>query len=230
MSTEAVKVPKFRKVSRVVPWMLLNEYEERIPQVEALFLTTKEKPGILLKALTDYENMVSNNGFPQELKDLIYEKAKEYIPTASENDDIVQDFLHTVHNTDDKELAQKYLDLFAGKSSILVQYSKWNRTRLPTHLEDSINDPGELLTYATEIVKGRLPSHLEDVFHKDVDYAIQYAFEVIRGFAPVKLPDNLHNFIVMESFANPDNHYIKNYMNASENDPNKTGNYKDNYF
>jgi hypothetical protein len=69
-----------------------------------------------------------------------------------------------------------------------------------------------------------VPVAFADVFLKDVHSATAYAFEVIRGFAPVKLPDTLHNFVIMESFKNPNDYQIKIYMKASESDPNKTGN------
>jgi hypothetical protein len=87
-----------------------------------------------------------------------------------------------------------------------------------------MDDPRFCFTYSKEVLKGRLPSHLESVFFKDSYIASRYAFEVIRGFSSVRLPEELHNFMVMKSFEDPENKYVKSYIEASENDPSKTGN------
>ena len=237
MSEEAaVKIPKFRKTSRIASWMEKNEYEGRMPkEVENLFFTTKESATEILNSLTDYHDRI-DQFLPEELENLLYEKAKESIPNADESFSF--EFLNYLRNRSayeddnyderfsDESLSniQKYIDLYKGKSSQLVRWAVWTNKRLPAHLEDSISDPEELLTYSKEVLRGRLPSHLEDVFLKDVHTATQYAFDVIRGFAPVKLPDTLHNFVIMESFKNPNDHQIKTYMKASESDPNKIGN------
>jgi len=208
-----------------------NEYYERIPHVEDQFFTTNEEAHIVLEALIDYHGHVENR-FPDKLKDLVYIKAKEAIVPVDEDREFVHHFLRYCRNLlsagEDEDRVNKYLDLFAGKSARLVQWSFWSHERLPQHLEDTISDPSELLAYAVDVVKGRVPEHLESVFHNDIHYAVRYAFDVIRGFAPVKLPDHLHNAVVLESFKDPDDYDIKNYMKASESDPNKTGNYSDN--
>lgn len=226
---ETVKIPKFRKTGRIASWMDKNEYTFRMPEeIENLFFTTKEDAEEVLINLTEYHRQI-DEPLPENLENLLYEKAKETIPKAEENLSFVYDFLgycfRGVSCADNTESFQKYIDLYKGKSTHLVQWAKWTNKRLPTHLEDSIDDPQELLDYAKEVVKGRVPSHLEDVFFKDVHVATQYAFDVIRGFAPVKLPDALHNFVIMESYKNTDDYQIKTYMKASESDPNKTGNY-----
>jgi hypothetical protein len=228
MSEETVKIPKFRKTGRIASWMEKNEYEGRMPeQVEALFFNTKESAEEILINLTSYHCQIGS--LPENLENLLYEKAKECIPNAQESLSFVHDLLaycwhNLAHYGDTPEKAQKYIDLFKGKSAKLVQWALWTKTRLPDYLEDSIDDPSQLLDYAKEVVRGRVPSHLEDVFLKDVHSATEYAFEVIRGFAPVRLPDALHNFVIMESFKNPSDYQIKVYMKASESDPNKTGN------
>ena len=228
MSEETVKIPKFRKTSRIASWMEKNEHEGRMPeQVEALFYNTKESAEEILINLTCYHDRIDS--LPENLENLLYEKAKECIPNADENRAFVHDFLKycwygVANHGDTSEKAQKYIDLFKGKSARLVQWAIWTKSRLPDYLEDSISDPSQLLDYAKEVVRGRVPSHLEDVFLKDVHSATTYAFEVIRGFAPVKLPDALHNFVIMESFKDPNDYQIKIYMKASESDPNKTGN------
>jgi hypothetical protein len=204
-----------------------NEYDGRMPEeVENLFFNTKETAEEILTSLTEYHEHIGES-LPENLENLLYEKAKEAIPNAEQNFSFVHDFLRYCWNcvvNFEKKDAQKYIDLYKGKSTHLVQWANWTNKRLPDYLEDSIDDPSELLDYAKEVVRGRLPSHLEDVFIKDVHIATQYAFDVIRGFAPVKLPDALHSFVIMESFKNPDDHRIKTYMKASESDPNKTGN------
>ena len=220
---DAIKVPKFRKVSRIASWMEKNMYYDRIPQAEELFLKTNDDAHIVLSSLIDYQDKIDGD-LPKELQDLLYSKAKESIPPADENIDYLIKFFRYCHNNIHKDYINKYLDLFEGKSERLMQWAQWTNERLPTHLEDSISDPQILLQYAVEILKGRLPTHLEDVFHKDVHAATGYAFGVIRGFAPVRLPDNLHNFIIMESFKQPNDRYIKDYMRACESDPNKIGN------
>lgn len=226
---ETVKIPKFRKTGRIASWMDKNEYEGRMPEeIENLFFTTKEDAEEVLINLTEYRGQI-DQPLPEKLENLLYEKAKETIPKAEENLSFVHDFLRYCWNGicyggKDAEAVQKYIDLYKGKSSHLVQWAKWTNKRLPDYLEDSIDDPGDLLDYSKEVLRGRLPSHLEDVFFKDVHMATQYAFDVIRGFAPVKLPDALHNFVIMESYKNTDDYQIKTYMKASESDPNKTGN------
>lgn len=230
MSEETIKIPKFRKTSRIASWMEKNEYEGRMPEeVENLFFTSKESAEEIMISLVDYYYQLDKN-LPEKLENLLYEKAKEAIPNAeNENLSFMVEFLRFLKNRlwygDGVEVCQKYIDLYIGKSSALVDLAITTVKRLPSHLEDSISDPHSLLDYAREVLRGRLPSHLEDVFLKDVHVATQYAFEVIRGFAPVKLPDALHNFVIMESFKNPDDSRIKTYMKASESDPNKTGNW-----
>lgn len=241
MTEETAKIPKFRKTGRIARWMEKNEYEGRLPaEVENLFFTTKEEPWEVLVSLTNYHDRIDQN-LPENLENLLYEKAKQAIPNADQNLTFIHDFLaylrnrsvyedanYDEHFTDESlSMIQKYVDLYKGKSQRLVQWAKWTNKRLPAHLEDSIDDPREMLDYAKEVVRGRVPSHLEDVFFKDVGTATQYAFDVIRGFAPVKLPDALHNFVIMESYKNTDDYRIKTYMKASESDPNKTNNSED---
>lgn len=235
MSEETIKIPKFRKTGRIADWMEKNDYEERMPkEIEDLFFNSKEEPHIVLSSLIKYHHKIGLESVPQELEDLLYEKAKASIPNLESSNSIVWDFRSFVfdfrgysnHNAEGFNV-QRLVDLLKGKSEHLLQWAIWTDQRLPTHLEDSLDDPDCLLQYSKEVLKGRLPSHLEDVFHKDVHAATEYAFDVIRGFAPVKLPDALHNFVIMESFKTPNDQSIKNYMKASESDPNKIGNWSD---
>jgi hypothetical protein len=228
MSEETIKIPKFRKVGRIVSWMQKNEYCESIPQAEELFLNSNEDAVDILYALIGYHEQIGFDLSP-ELQNLLYVKAQEAIVPADEHMSHVSTFLRYCHNLQvEDDRVSKYLDLFAGKSEKLVRWAIWSGERLPKHLEDTIDSPYDLLRYATDVVRGRIPEHLENVFHKDIHVATQYAFDVIRGFAPCRLPDHLHNAVIMESFKDPDNYDIKNYMKASESDPNKTGNFSNN--
>jgi len=221
--SETIKIPRFRKVGRISTWMEKNEYSESNPEIEKLFFSTNEPAEDVLVALISYNDMVSD--MRQELKDLLYDKAVICIPPANQNLTYVQEYKAYCYRLwIDDTLEQKYIDLFKGKSGCLGDWAGMTDERLPDYLEDSIDDPDVLLDYSKRVLRGRLPSHLEDVFFKDVRVATEYAFEVIRGFAPVKLPDALHNFVIAESFRNPDDRRIKTYMKACESDPNKTGN------
>lgn len=223
------KIPKFRKSIRISKWMNDNGHHERIPEAEHLFFNTTESPREILKSLIAYSCMANywdsedKIPLPEELENLMHEKAKACIPeTESPYDPHVHELFHYCKRNPEK--AQKFIDLFEGKCGRLVQWAQFTKKRLPQHLEDSLSDPEELLTYAKEVIRGRLPEHLENVFFKDVHLATEYAFDVIRGFAPVRLPDALHNFVLMQSYAEPDDHSIKTYIKAAENNPNKTGN------
>lgn len=223
--SKTIKVPKFRKVVRIASWMQKNEYYESIPQAEELFLNSNEDAADILCALIRYHEQIEVDLSP-ELQNLLYVKAQTAIVPADEHMEYVNTFLRYCHNLQvEDDRVSRYLDLFAGKSEKLVRWAMWSGERLPKHLEDTIDSPYDLLRYATDVVRGRVPDHLENVFHKDISIATQYAFDVIRGFAPCKLPDHLHNAVIMESFKDPDNCYVKNYMKASESDPNKAGNF-----
>lgn len=228
MSEDTVKIPKFRKTLRVGDWMDKHEHYERLPkEIEQVFFKTKEGYAERVQGLVGYLLHIEGDK-PEELENLLYECAVKAIEMEEEqnrnsNAYYILDYC-TKRYQYSGVIEDRFVDLLKGASHQLFSWARTIQKRLPAHLEDSIDDPSVLLCYATEIVRGRLPSHLEQVFFKNVHVATRYAFDVIRGFAPVKLPDDLHTFVVMESYRNPNDYHIKTYIQASENDPNKSGN------
>lgn len=214
MSTETLKIPKFRTARRLVGWMEQNWHRLnpcRLPgdREEVFFKTKKESPQELAGLVAIYSNRVGK--LEPRLEELL--KA---------NKDSVIAYIQALRSREQK-VSQDLMDSLAGDSRNLYRLGKL-QGRLPQHLEDTIVDPRFAFMYSKEVLRGRLPSHLEDVFFKDTYYAAKYAFEVIRGFAPVRLPEGLHAFMVMASFEDPDDDNIRAYMEASESDPNKVGN------
>lgn len=150
------------------------------------------------------------------------------------------------------DIPQHLIDSLAGSSRLLLDMAQnYFRDRLPEHLERTISEPavcmeycpffkGErlpsyleevlsknaelLVKYAKEVVRGRLPEHIEESLMGNHVMASRYAFEVIRGFAPVRLPEALHNMMMMMSYSNPDDPYIKRYTDACDSDPNRMKN------
>lgn len=207
-----MRIPNFRNTARLLKWVNKYRTGERLPRdrEQVFFTTKKELPEDVAVNLSEYcwhakkvevefENLLKAN--PDAV--LTYAKiARNYEFTLSE----------------DLE------DSLKGKSSHLYSLASIRGKRLPERLEDTFDQPYYALKYATDILHGRLPAHIEKVFFKDARVAAQYAFEVIRGFAPVRLPDDLHSFMIMKSFENPNDRHIKIYMEASESDPSKIGN------
>lgn len=214
------KIPKFRKVTRIMPWIWRNEYLLEPEQLEDLFLSSKEPAEVILDVLCKYANLTN---LSPKLKDLVYVLSKEVIPDSPESLRIVLDVFHYLDFLD-KEKQLEYLNLFKGKSYHLVDWARRNG-RLPKNLEDSLDNPPDLVDYAVWVLKGRLPEHLEEHLHKNVFFAIKYGIEVMRNFSSPRLPESLHNLVIMKSFENPDDDLIKNYVKASENDPSKLNNF-----
>lgn len=207
-----MRIPKFRNTTRLVRWV--NKYQSgtRLPRdrEQVFFTTKKELPELVASNLAEYCHHVGK--IEPEFENLL--KA---------NPDAVLTYARIgIHHG--FEISEEIEDALKGHCSQLYSLAVSRGRRLPERLEDTINEPYWALQYATEVLKGRLPSHLESVFFKDARVASQYAFEVIRGFASVRLPDDLHSFMIMQSFAHPDDRHIKIYMEASESDPNKIGN------
>lgn len=209
-----IKIPMFRTTSRLIRWIEKHGWNERLDEErEKVFFkpSKKEDPSAIAHNVAMYANMVGK--LPVEFERLLAHSAQATYTYCTH-----------LHSHRGEELSTEVVDYMKGHSVLLVRWAHCIESRLPKHLEDSIQDPGQCLKYAKEILKGRLPSHLESVFFKDIYYATKYAFEVIRGFAPVKLPDDLHAFVVMKSFEHPNDENIKIYMEASESSPDKLGN------
>jgi hypothetical protein len=213
------KIPKFRSTHRLVLWMRNNwvhirkdeTNRARLPaEREEVFFTSKEDPTAIASNLAEYALRTGR----------LEEKFEQLLKVCA---GATLRYLNIMKHIEEP-ISEDLLDSLKGKSPQLMSWAKTTGERLPTHLEDSMDDPRYCFTYSKEVLKGRLPSHLESVFFKDAYIASRYAFEVIRGFSSVRLPEELHNFMVMKSFEEPDNKYVKSYIEASENDPSKTGN------
>lgn len=217
---DTVQIPRFRSARRLVEWMERNWYrwvsEGQRPRLppdrERVFLRTKkERPEEVAACVARY------SGWAGRLSPEVEEVLRPH------RDSLVA-YLKNVHHVGD-EIPLRLLDDLKGDNRSMWRVAK-SIGRLPEHLEDTMGE-GEAkyaFLYAKEVLRGRLPRHLEDVFFKDVHHAAKYAFEVIRGFSSVKLPDELHAFMVMKSFENPEDEDIRAYMDASESDPSKVGN------
>jgi len=215
---ETITIPKFRTARRLVMWMERNWHvfsnaglEPRLPpDREQVFLKTKkEKPEEVAACIARYAGWAGR--LSPEIENLL-----------RVHGDSLCAYVRCLKSRD-QEAPQDLVDSLAGDSANLYRLAK-DIGRLPKHLEDTIDNPRYAFLYAKEVLRGRLPRNLEDVFFKDAYFAARYAFEIIRGFAPVKLPEELHAFMIMKSFEEPDNDHIRTYMEASESDPDKVGN------
>ena len=208
-----MSIPKFRNTARLVKYVKKIGNYERLPrEIEQVFFTTKkETPEFVAENLAFYSNYVGK-----------LEPEFERILKGSNN--AILQYARVLHNRMNCRISEELQDNLKGDSSNLYSLALLYDSRLPAHLEDSIDQPFFALKYATDVLRGRLPKHMEDVFFKDTRMASEYAFDVIRGFSSVRLPDHLHSFMIMESCRDPDNRYIKRYIEASESDPNKMGN------
>jgi hypothetical protein len=98
-------------------------------------------------------------------------------------------------------------------SCSLFEYARFTCRRLPPELERLIDDPDMVVKYAVEVAKDRVPE-MEAALVKSHVAACNYAFNVVRAFSSVKLPDEVHNSMVMKSFASPEDFHIKRYIAA----------------
>lgn len=207
-----MKIPKFRNTTRLVHWMRKSGHRERLSNEheQVFFKCKKEDPTLIASNLAQYSWYVGSLG--SELEALL-----------KCNHHSIYEYARMLHNRH-LELPEALENELSGDSRYLVLVAELRERRLPTHLEDTIDDPSWAYKYAKVVLLGRLPAHLEKVFFKDTYWASKYAFDVIRGFASVRLPEDLHSFMVMKSFEDPDDDNIKIYIEASENDPNKMNN------
>jgi hypothetical protein len=209
-----IRIPKFRTCKRLVLWMEHNwnlMEERRLPaEYERVFLTSKKESASDIAACVARYSWWAG-GLGKQIESLL----------VGHNDSITT-YIRSLHSKE-CEIDPDLMSNLAGDSKNLYRVSR-DIGRLPKHLEDTIGDPKWAFMYAKEVLLGRLPRNLEDVFFKDTVYAAKYAFEVIRGFSPVKLPDELHAFMVMKSFEDPEDEDIRCYILASENSPDKIGN------
>jgi len=210
---ETLHIPRFRSTNRLVAWMERNwRFVEggRLPRdrERCFFRTKKEDRPEVAACVAKYARWA---GRLPECEDLLLGY-----------NDSVSLYLRHVHNRGD-EVSEVLVDSLSGDSRNLYSWAR-RFGRLPKHLEDTITESRFLFLYAKEVLRGRLPSHLELRFIGDDYHSGKYAFEIVRGFAPVRLPDEMHNFMVMKSYAEPNNKYVRAYIEACDSDPNVVGN------
>lgn len=216
--SDTFSIPKFRTAKRLVAWMernwtiLISEGKpSRLPrEVEQVFFRTKkDTPQEVARCVARYANWVGR-------------LEPEYEALLKCDRDSVVTYINILANKD-HEVGDDLLEVLADDGRNLYRAAKVVG-RLPERLEVGIKEPRYAYLYAKEVLRGRLPSSMEPLFFGDAYHAAKYAFDVIRGFAPCRLPEELHTFMVMKSFEEPDNDHVKTYLEASESDPNRVGN------
>jgi hypothetical protein len=212
-----MKIPKFRTTTRLLYWVKKNNHRERLsPDHEQVFFKVKKEDPV-----TVANNIASYSWYAGPVSKTEFHASLE--PLLKHNHHAIYDYARMLHNRH-LELPEELENELSGDSRFLVNLATLRERRLPVHLEDTIDEPGWAYSYAKEVLHGRLPSHLEKVFFKNSRYASKYAFDIIRGFSSVRLPEDLHSFMIMKSFENPDDEDIKIYIKASESDPSKMNN------
>lgn len=197
-----VKIPKFRTLNGLVIWVVNHRWDQRLdPDRERLFFTSKETPEKRAHYLCVYAQHVGKLDYA--LEKLLVHDARFLI-----------DYQRRIAADGHGILPDDIIGSLKGKGRHLVALARVVG-RLPDWLEDSIEEPEHLLSYSKMILMGPLPDHLLGRLKKDVNIAIKYAYEVVRGFAPCRLPDDLHAFVYLKSFENPDNEKIKQYVRDS---------------
>jgi hypothetical protein len=212
-----IAVPKFRSCRRLVEWMSKHWHDfpaaglpSRLsPEREQVFFKSKESEGVKSACLAQYAGWAGK--LSSELENLL----------RPHHEDLVT-YLRSLHSRG-IELDPSLMNELSGQSRQLYMLAK-HYGRLPEHLEKTFAEPRFAYLYAKEVLRGRLPLEVEQVFFKDTLFAAKYAFDVIRGFSSVRLPEALHAFMVMKSFESPNDSYIRSYIDASENDPDRVGN------
>ena len=215
------KIPKFRSANRLVLWVRQKWHGTRLPaDREKVFFKCHEKnPVVAAAQLAEYASFVGKIDAP--LENLFLSDPQSLLK-----------YIKIVHNREE-EVNPVLVQSLKGKgtSSLLFSWAHHLKRRLDEDLENALDDgtpscPRWCYRYAKEVLRGRLPEHLENVFSKydDAYHASKYAFDVIRGFAPCRLPDDIHTYMVMKSFQDPENEHIKTYMDASESNPDHVGN------
>ena len=106
--------------------------------------------------------------------------------------------------------------IFAGNGQLLLKLANHLNRRLPEDLERTWKGAKSLVAYTLKFVRMRLPDYLEEVLVGDQQAACQYAFEVVRGFSSPRLSDELHKFMLLKSFENPEDGDIKRYFAECE--------------
>jgi len=74
-----------------------------------------------------------------------------------------------------------------------------------------LKDPEMCHSYAKDVVGGRW-EEAEKVFIKDPEFCYMYARDIIKG----RLPEHMHQAMVMYSFSQPGNQWVKKYLSAKK--------------
>lgn len=197
-----MKIPKFRTLNGLVTWVVNNPHSQRLdPGRERLFFTSSEKPEKKAHYVCVYARHVGKLDYA--LEKLLVHDVRYLI-----------EYQRKISSDGHGILPDDIIGTLKGKGRHLVALAKIVG-RLPDWLEDSIEEPDNLLSYAKMVLMGPLPDHLLGRLKKDLSVTIRYAYEVVRGFAPCRLPDDLHAFVVLKSFETPDNDKIKQYVRDS---------------
>jgi hypothetical protein len=210
---ETLRIPRFRSAKRLVQWMERHWYSVeggRLPldRERCFFRTKNEDRPEVAACVAKYARWA---GRMPECEGLL----------LGHNDSVLI-YLRHVRNKG-ADVSEVLVDSLAGDNRNLYRWAR-DFGRLPKHLEDTMTESRFLFLYAKEVLRGRLPSHLEFRLIGDDYHSGKYAFDIIRGFAPVRLPDEMHNFMLMKSFEEPDNEYVRAYIEACDSDPNEVGN------
>jgi hypothetical protein len=197
-TTNTIRIPKFRKVERLLEWMSNSGYRNRLPaEIEEIFFGMP-RDARLSTRVAQYANYVG----PLDAR---------FEQLLVHNNRAIVDYAYVLNCYNAPPLPDSILERLKGDDSHLLLLAR-RSGRLPTWLEDTITSPKTLLSYADLVLKGRLPEHLEELLLGDVNAAVDYAFKVIRGRSSVRLPDRLHSFVTLKSFETTDNNRIKDYF------------------
>jgi hypothetical protein len=197
------KIPQFRTLNGLINWVVNNNWNRRLDSSrENLFLNSnKESMSKKASILERYAHHVG--------------KLDPHLERIFTNDPrSLVDYQKRIHRDGHGLLPDDIIGVLKGKSSHLVSLAR-GIGRLPTWLEETIDDPYQLLIYSKFVLKGPLPENIHHHLKKDWEVAIRYGYDVIRGFSPCRLPDDLHTFLWMKSYENPDNEKIKQYLKDS---------------
>lgn len=184
----------------------------RIPEMEQdILLSGRFDPKVVAESVVQYAEFVGK--LPVELENLLMGHGEQILKYAV-----------IIGNCDKQKISDDLLNSLAGDSHSLCEYARLHlKKRLPAHLEKTMSDPKYILNYAKYVVKTRLPEEMENHFAKDCRLASQYAFEIIRGFASVRLPEVVHSAMILQSYSNPNDHLIKQYVTECDKDTTVSG-------
>jgi len=87
--------------------------------------------------------------------------------------------------------------------AVAVGKSQWRELEDRLLADEEWDDPSTRVRYATEVRKGEWP---------EAELSTKYLYEYASEFIGGKLPGHLHAVMVMSSFENPNDRYVKAYI------------------